>query len=218
MHAKTPKSLGIILLALFVLFTILVKTVDVAPVGPEGSSVGLAGMNQAFHTLTGYQTTAYTVSKYTGYVALLLPVCMTFYALLLAVRRQKGQPLDRDLWFLIGLYAVVAVIYVFFEKFIINYRPVILNPAEGLEASYPSSHTLIAICVFVSAADQFRRRIRMDALRKAAVALCYLLMAVIILCRLISGVHWLTDILASLLLGSGLVLVYLGLVNDSLHA
>lgn len=51
-NTKKPwVSLGA--LTAFALWTLLVCHVDVRPIGPGGSRVGLAAVNQAFHAMTG---------------------------------------------------------------------------------------------------------------------------------------------------------------------
>jgi undecaprenyl-diphosphatase len=100
----------------------------------------------------------------------------------------------------------MAAAYLFFEIFVINYRPVLI---EGiLEASYPSSTTLLAMCVMPTAAIQLNRRIKSIKFRKAAVCSINIFTVFMVLARLISGVHWLTDIIGGIFLSMGLVLIY----------
>ncbi len=203
-----------VLFAVFLIFTVLVKTVDVAPVGPEGSSVGFSGINAAFHNLTGYSPFLYKLTTYAGYLAF---AAAAGFAALLCMQFVRGKSLravDRDLYALLGLYVAVAVCYVVFEKVIINYRPVILDPAKGLAASYPSTHTLIAIGILVPAMGQCQRRIKNPAMKKTAVVFAALLLCLIVIGRLFSGVHWLTDIMGGCLLGAALYRMYSACAGD----
>ena len=118
---------------------------------------------------------------------------------------------DKDILLLGGLYAALAVCYLFFEKCIINYRPVILD--EGLEASFPSSHTMLAMCLMLAAMEQLRRRLKDQPLGRILSMVCAVLLVVTVIGRLLSGVHWLTDILGGLLLGGALYLFYAGLID-----
>ena len=59
-------------LAAFALWTVLVRLVDVQPIGPEGSRIGFAAMNGAFHDLTGVHWTLYTITDWMG----LLPIAI----------------------------------------------------------------------------------------------------------------------------------------------
>ena len=207
------KKLGAALLAAFAVFTLMVVSVDVQPIGPEGSLVGLARLNGAFHSMTGFQGTLYSVTKYAGYVALLVAAGFAVFALMQLIRRKKLKRVDGDLIVLGILYAIVLCVYVLFEKFVINYRPVILDPAEGLEASYPSTHTMLAICILVPAIEQFRRRLS-GWKAAAATGACAVLLAVIVVGRMLCGVHWLTDILGSVLLSLGLTCIYKGFARE----
>ena len=119
--------------------------------------------------------------------------------------------MDKDILLLGGLYAALAVCYLFFEKCIINYRPVILD--EGLEASFPSSHTMLAMCLMLAAMEQLRRRLKDQPLGRILSMVCAVLLVVTVIGRLLSGVHWLTDILGGLLLGGALYLFYAGLID-----
>ena len=108
-------------------------------------------------------------------------------------------------------YVVTALFYLLFEILVINYRP-ILEDGE-LEASYPSSHTMLAVSVFGSAAVYAVYRIKDDLLKKAVVIVSIILAAGMALGRLISGVHWFTDILGGVLLGCAIISLYMAFVQ-----
>ncbi|MBR1685798.1 MAG: phosphatase PAP2 family protein [Clostridia bacterium] len=202
---------GIVLLIVFAAFTFAVTHVDVQAIGPEGSSVGFAGINQTFHALTGYQATVYKLTEYAGYLALFVAGAFAGLGVAQLVKRKSLMRVDGDLYLLAGLYAIMLICYVLFEEFIVNYRPVILE--EGLEASYPSSHTMMALVILLPAISQVGRRMKNGALRTALQVLLALLLVAIVLGRLLCGVHWLTDIVAGCLLGLGLALTYEGLAS-----
>lgn len=194
-------------LTAFVLWTILVSYVDVQPIGPNGSSVGFATLNRAFHKWTGVHWALYTITDWLG----LIPIGIAFGFAVLGfvqfVRRKNLFQVDRSLRILGGFYVVVIAIYLLFEKVVINYRPVII---EGvLEASYPSSTTMLALCVLPTAMMQFKNRIRKEAARRGILGILGILTGVFVLGRLISGVHWLSDIIGGVLLSAGLVAFYI---------
>ena len=202
---------GAVLLVLFLILIVLIKTVDVQPVGPENSQIGLAAINTSFHNLTGLQMTLYKVTQVTGYLAILSVVIFGLWGVWQLIQRKSIARMDKDILLLGGLYAALAVCYLFFEKCIINYRPVILD--EGLEASFPSSHTMLAMCLMLAAMEQVRRRLKDQPLGRILSMVCAVLLAVTVIGRLLSGVHWLTDILGGLLLGGALYLFYAGLID-----
>ena len=127
------------------------------------------------------------------------------------ISRKSLKKVDADLYLLGALYAVIMGVYVFFEICIINYRPIILY--VDLEASFPSSHTMIVLCIMSTAIFQFNRRIHNNIVKKAVNGASILLIAITIIVRLISGVHWFTDIIGGLLIGTSLILFYIALVQ-----
>lgn len=213
MHRSRRSQLiaGGLLILLFIVFTVLVQRVDVAAIGPSGSEVGFSSLNALVQERLPYRENWYLLTKYIGYVPFLfLPFCL-IVALVQLVKWRSLFEIDRCLYLLAFFDVLVLGIYVLFEKVIINYRPVILD--EGLEASYPSSHTLMAIFILGTAFLVFPRYASYHASLLLR-GLCIFLMAFIVLGRLVSGVHWFTDILASCLLGAGLVLLYGGLMPE----
>ena len=96
--------------------------------------------------------------------------------------------------------------YLLFEVLKLNWRPVILK--EGLEASYPSTHTLLAVCAAGGAAIFLSRlKIRRELRLIGIAALCFVGFMTV-LCRLLSGVHWVTDVLGGVILGAALLQLY----------
>ena len=195
-----------ILLAAFILWTAAICRIDIQPIGPQESSVGFAALNQLVRSFIGVHMTLYTITDWLGLVPILFALGFAILGLFQWIKGQNLRKVDWSLLVLGGFYVAVMAAYVFFEKHIINYRPVLI---EGvLEASYPSSTTLLVLCMMSTAATQLRRRIKNQFLRRFICAVIIAFTAFMVIGRLISGVHWFTDIIGGMLLSAGLVMLY----------
>lgn len=197
---------GAALMALFLLLIAALKLVDVQPIGPEGSKVGLASLNGAFHALTGVNMLWYDVTGALGAVSIAVACGFGLLGLWQLIKRGSLSRVDRDIYALAGLYIALGIAYVLFEKAVVNYRPV--DMGAGLEPSFPSSHTMLTCCIMSSAIWQLRRRVKPGLPRGAVVLLCGAIMAVAAVGRAISGVHWITDIIGGILLSASLMSFY----------
>ena len=197
---------GTALLAAFALWTALVQLVDVRPVGQNGTDVGFATFNAWFHGLTGVHMVLYAITDWLGLVP--IAVCLGFGAMgaTQLVRRRSLLAVDPDLLLLGVHYVAVAAAYLAFEAFPINYRPI---PIDGvMEASYPSSTTLLVLGVMLTLAYQVARRMKDTSAKGAIIASVAAFSALMVAGRLVSGVHWATDIVGSILLAAGLFAMY----------
>ena len=201
---KNKKNLfkTILLFCIFVVYTLVVKFVDVGK-GQEGSDLGLSTLNRAVERHLPFNNFWYTLTEYLGYIA--LGVCLAFalLGLMQLITRKSLKKVDKEIWVLAGFYVVVMAFYALFEKLVINYRPVILD--EGLEPSYPSSHTVLAACVYISALFMFVKYVKNKTLLACLQGLCVLAAVLTIVGRLFSGVHWVSDIVGGLLLSAALL-------------
>ena len=202
---------GLIMMAAFVIWTMLIQTVDVRPAGQNGTDIGFAAMNLAFHRMTGVHMSIYTITDWFGLVP--IAVCMVFgvTGLIQLVKRKNLFKVDGDI-LLLGVYYILVIAgYLIFEMIPLNYRPVLI---EGrMEASYPSSTTLLVVSVMPTLAFEVRRRMKNTALRCALYVFTVVFTAFMVIGRTVSGVHWLTDIIGALLLSAGLYLIYYGAVS-----
>ena len=202
---------GLIMMAAFVIWTMLIQTVDVRPAGQNGTNIGFSAMNLAFHRMTGVHMSIYTITDWLGLVP--IAVCMVFgvMGLIQLVKRKNLFKVDGDI-LLLGVYYILVIAgYLIFEMIPLNYRPVLI---EGrMEASYPSSTTLLVVSVMPTLAFQVRRRLKNTALRCALYVFTVVFTAFMVIGRTVSGVHWLTDIIGALLLSAGLYLIYYGAVS-----
>ncbi len=196
----------IILYAVFVVFTVTVAIVDVRPIGPMDSEVGFASVNGFVHEIIGEHVLWYDITKFFGVWALFTCGCFGILGLIQIIQRKNLKKIDPDILALGVFYIAVLAFYALFEVVTINYRPVIMD--EGLEASYPSSHTILIVCVMCTAVMQIRKRVKNEGLRMTLVSLCTVTAVVTVIGRLISGVHWFTDIVGGLLLSAALVYSY----------
>lgn len=205
---KRIKKFGISLgfFVAFALWTTLVSYVDVQPIGPDGSSVGFAAINQFVHRLTGVRFSLYHITDWLGLVP--VAVCMGFAILGLVqwIRRKDIRKVDFNILVLGAFYIVTMAAYLLFEYVVINYRPVLIN--GYLEASYPSSTTLLVLCVMPTAILQCKHRVKNRLLQNGINAAIMGFMAFMVIGRLLSGVHWLSDIIGGGLLSTGLVMLY----------
>ena len=194
-----------LLLLAFFLFTMAVINVDVQPIGPKGSQVGFADINGAVHNAFPYSELFYKLTTYLGYLSLLVVLGYGALGVLQLIKRRSLKKVDSQLLALGVFFVLMLICYVAFEKLPVNYRPVILD--EGLEASYPSSHTMLALCVFGAMMVPYPQLIPQDKLSYVRVA-AGALMVISVVGRLLSGVHWLTDIVGAMLLSAALLSFY----------
>lgn len=206
MKAKRVLLTGVGLLAAFVLWTILIMSVDVQNVGQQGTAVGFAAFNTWFHRLIGVHMRLYVITDWLGLVP--IAVCMGFGALGLAqlIRRRSLFKVDPDIIILGIYYMIVIAAYLIFEMIPINYRPVLID--GFLEVSYPSSTTLLVLSVMPTLVLQVKRRCQSKASRLTVYVFAVLFAAFMVIGRLISGVHWATDIIGSILLSIGFFKLY----------
>ena len=211
---KLNKSLivGIALFVTFVVFTVLVKTVNVAVVGPLGSKVGFSKLNSSVFEGIGTSEVWFNISEVFGIFALIVAGVFVIVGLVQLIKRKSLKMVDNHILALGVFYVVVALAYLFFEVLVINERPVLV---EGVfEASYPSSHTVLAVCILSSAIIEFHKFFASKKKQLIALdAIAVVIMFVIVLGRLLSGMHWLTDIIGGLLLSLALVFIYHGLLK-----
>jgi len=194
------------LLAAFALWTGLVCLVDVRPIGPQGSQIGLAALNGAMHAITGVHMTLYGITDWLGLVPLAVALGFALLGLVQWCKRKHLRQVDRSILVLGGFYLVVMAAYAFFEQVVINYRPVLI---EGvLEASYPSSTTVLVLCIMPTALLQLNTRIKNLVCKRCTAVLIIAFTVFMVVGRLLSGVHWLSDIIGGVLLSAGLVALY----------
>lgn len=193
-------------LTAFLLWTVAVSRIDLQPIGPQGSVVGFASLNGLVHSLTGVHMKLYAITDWLSLVPVAFGLGFGLLGLWQWIGRKSIWRVDRSILTLGGFYIAVLAAYLLFEKVVINYRPVLI---EGvLEASYPSSTTVLVMCIMPTAAMQLRMRIKKHALWKASAMAITVFSAVMVVGRLLSGVHWVTDIIGGILLSAGLVLLY----------
>ena len=215
MKKKQKKSLvlGASLVLAFVLWTALVRFVDVRAIGAEGSFVGFAALNGFVHGLTGVNWILYTVTDWLGLVPVAVALGFAVLGLMQLIKRKSIVKVDHSILALGVFYIVVIAAYVFFETVIINYRPTLID--GHLEASYPSSTTMLVMCVMPTAAMQLNVRIKSTLPRRCAIIAIIAFTAFMVIGRLLSGVHWITDIIGGALLSAGLVMIYYSAVNTA---
>lgn len=208
MKKENKKNLwiAICLLASFILWTVLLAFVDVRAIGPRESLVGFGAMNQFVHKLTGVHMTLYHITDWLGLVPVALILGFALLGLVQWIKRKRLGRVDYSIFVLGGFYVVVMVAYLLFETVVINYRPVLIN--GYLEVSYPSSTTMLVMCVMPTAMMQLRSRIRNKTLKWGVSLTIAAFTAFMVIGRLLSGVHWFSDIVGGALLSSGLVMLY----------
>lgn len=205
-NQKKRLRIACCMLAAFALWTAAVCSIDVQPIGPQSSSIGFATINHAFHRLTGVQMSLYIITDWLSIIPIAIAMGFAVLGLIQWIKRRSLFKVDHDLLVLGGFYAAVASAFIFFELFIINFRPILIDSV--LEASYPSSTTMLVLCVMSTTIMQLRTRIKCTPIKQILTFIGLVFTCFMLIGRLLSGVHWLSDIIGGALLSAGLVMMY----------
>ena len=197
---------GLAFIILFALWTVLIQIIDVKSIGVNGTDVGFATINSRFHSLIGVNMTLYSITDWAGLVPIF--VCMLFgvTGLFQAVKRKSLIKVDSDIIILGVYYVIVILCYLIFEMIPVNYRPILINGI--MEASYPSSTTLLVLCVMPTLVFQVKNSVKNETFKTIICIITILFSVFMVAGRLISGVHWVTDIIGSVFLSAGLYNLY----------
>ena len=210
------KSAGIraaVYAALAVIFTVLVKKVGVEAVGPLGSEIGFAKLNTTVFEMIGEHRIFDILSEILAVAAILTAAAFALKGAVQLVRKKSLFRVDLRLLCLGAVFLGVIILYFVFEKMIINYRPV--TPDGVLEASYPSSHTMVTMVIFGCASVYAQSCRNCDA--KLVLVLRVLCVLAPVL-RLFSGQHWFTDIIGGCLFSAAFIALYRALIGSGENA
>lgn len=197
---------GIIFIVAFFVWTLLVRFVDVQQIGPNGSSVGFATLNGAFRDFIGVNMSLYVITDWLSLVPLLIAFGFAVLGLKQLIKEKKLTRVDFSILALGGFYVVVISIYILFEMIDINYRPVLIN--GYLERSYPSSTTVLVMCIMLTSIMQLKNRIKNKVARWSIIGVMIAFAFFMVIGRVLSGVHWITDIIGGAQVSAGLALIY----------
>ena len=193
---------------LTIVLIILIKLVDVDSIGPEGTSIGLSHINHAVNDAFGTSAFWYEVTEILGIIAILTALAFAFIGFRQLIKRKSLTKVDKEIYALAGLYVVVIGLYAFFEIVVINYRPMIMQGEEHVEASFPSSHTMLVCTIMGSAFMVMSRYVKDESICRALRTICMAATGLMIIGRLVCGVHWLTDIIGGILISSALLMIF----------
>lgn len=214
MNRTMCKILAALFGAMFILTLILVLTVDVRAIGPKGTSIGLSTLNEEFHELTGENMFWYKVTEFLGIFSLAVAGFVAAMGLYQLITRKSIKKVDREIITAGILYAVMFLLYIFFDKVVINYRPVIMSGETEVEPSFPSSHTMLVIVVLGSAILLILSYIKDIRIKSSAISVLLILTAITVIGRLVCGVHWMSDIFAGVFLSLALLSLYAAYMKE----
>lgn len=212
MKTKGMKNLisGITFIISFVIWTMLIQIIDVQQIGVNGTNIGFATLNMWFNSTMCVNMTLYTITDWLGLVPIFICMIFGLVGFIQLIKRKNPVKVDFDIRILGVYYVIVILCYLIFEMYPINYRPILIN--SFMEASYPSSTTLLVLSVMPTLAFQCNQRLKSITLKRFITIFTIAFTLFVVVGRLISGVHWLTDIIGSCLLSAGLFYTYKGIV------
>ena len=198
---------GTICLITFYIWTLLVVFVDVKYAGVNDTKIGLSTFNLwVFHHI-GTIMVLYVITDWLGLVPITICLIFAVVGLVELIKRKGLFKVDKDIILLGIYYVVVIILYLLFEMVVINYRPILID--GYMESSYPSSTTLLVLSVMPTLSFETNRRIKNKWIRYFINLFTVSFSLFMVTGRLISGVHWISDIIGSIILSSGLFTFYL---------
>ena len=189
--------LGIIgLVNLF--FVFLLKVANVKLTGTYNTSIGLGSINLKLRDLIGTSKAFDIISTIILVIAFLIVAAEIALAIYELVKRKDIEKLDNEIWALSVTYAALAFIFAVFNyALIINVRPVVID--GKLESSYPSTHVLVSLTVFLTGITMTSYLVKDKKLKLGIDIALIALSVLVVITRMLSGKHWFTDIIGGIL-------------------
>jgi undecaprenyl-diphosphatase len=147
----------------------------------------------------------YKIAEILGLVIILIALCYAALGFYQLIKRKSIFKVDRELIVLGLTYLLMLIEYLLFEMIIINYRPILMD--GELEASYPSSHTILALCICFSSLITSKKYFNKKYIKQINI-ITVVLTGLVLLLRTISGVHWISDIIGGIIISLTLVSYY----------
>lgn len=210
MKKKSLFCAGVFFIFAFALWTVLVRLIDVQAIGPNGSSVGFATLNGFVHRITGSNISLYIITDWLSLVPIGVAFAFALLGLIQWIKRKRLNNVDKSIRRLGIFYIIVMAVYVLFEVVVINYRPVLIQ--GYLEASYPSSTTMLVLCVMPTAMMLIQSHIKSLVIKRCIIITIILFIAFMVIGRVLSGVHWITDIIGGILFSAGIDLLFCSMI------
>ena len=209
-NEKKTLIFGVIFIALFIVWTLLIVSIDVKPVGVNGTDIGFSTFNRWFHNLTGVNMTLYNITDWLGLVPVFVCILFGVVGLIQLIKRKSFLKVDFDIIVLGIYYITVIFLYFLFEMIPVNYRPILIN--GFMQISYPSSTTLLILSVMPTLTFQSNMRLKSRKIKIIINLITIIFSLFMVIGRLVSGVHWVTDIVGSCFLSAGLFYIYKSVV------
>lgn len=209
-------SLSAVCAVLFALLIVLIKTVDVETVSTTGKEMGLYSLNAAL--LFQKNDVWFNITEILGYLAIVEILVFAALGVRQLYIRKNLKKVDREIYAFAAVIVVLAIFYVLFEKIVVNYRPIILDVEKGAEASFPSSHTMLALTVFACGAVEAARLVGNEKIKYSIIVSSILAAILTVVGRLLSGVHWFTDVLGGVLISACIVCAFVAFCNRAKRA
>ncbi len=191
--------LSFVLFTIFVGFTLMVALVDV-------DQVGLSHLNQFVWQKLGRNVIWEHITDWLGYLVILLVLGIVAWQIVQAFRRKNLMRIDQNLLVFDVVCAILVAFYAFFEFVVINYRPELVDGVA--KASYPSSHVMLFATIIPLLIWQVWHYFKTKPWRIVLTVLMILVAVLGVIGRLLSGVHWFTDILAGLIISGCMGCLY----------
>lgn len=213
MNKRMNRTLTGIFVVAFCIWTQCILYIDVAPVGPAGTSIGFSTINQAVHESLGVNKIWYYLTEGFGVLAIVILILFCLFLVVQMIKRKGLKNADKQLYFLFAQYVIMGILYLLFEKVIINYRPVLEDGQSFPEASYPSSHAMLVCVVMGSTMLIIGNYIKKQGLLRIIQVLCVIIACITLFGRLASGVHWFSDIIGGALLSAAILTAFAGRIS-----
>ena len=193
-----------LMIILAVAFTIAVDKIDTTLVW--GKEIGFSNLNIAVHRLLQTSETLDLISDITMIFSALLLGGFVFMGTYQIISGKGIKAVDKEILISGAVFVLTALTYLIFEKVVINFRPVL---EDGfLEASYPSTHVLLSTVINILAIDYIVNKIKNRKIMLPVVIFVVVITVVGFGARVLSGMHWATDIVGALLFAGALIMIY----------